>query len=110
MTGKLNNARNNFIKAMLLFKKTKDPRGIVYCRLGLGEIALLKGRKAAARRHFLASLYGSTKNSFAVEKCHARTLTACMNFGGGFSGKIDDGCYNRLGLKLGFQVLPFNIP
>jgi hypothetical protein len=29
---------------------------------------------------------------------------------GGFSGKIDNGCYDRLGLKLMFQGLPLNIP
>jgi tetratricopeptide (TPR) repeat protein len=104
MIGNYNKSRDNFIKAMLLFKKTKDPRGIVYCRLGLGEIALLKGMKAVARKHFLASLYGSTKNSFAVERCHTTTLISFMN------GKIDNGCYNRLGLKLRFQGLPFNIP
>ncbi|PIV42895.1 MAG: hypothetical protein COS27_06110 [Nitrospirae bacterium CG02_land_8_20_14_3_00_41_53] len=104
MIGNLNKARDNFIKAMLLFKKTKDPRGMIYCRLGLGEIALLKGKKAVARRHFLASLHGSMKNSFAIEGCHATTILSFMN------GKIDNTCYNRPGLKLRFQGLPFNIP
>jgi tetratricopeptide (TPR) repeat protein len=122
MIGTFNKARDNFIKAMLLFKKTKDPRGIVYCRLGLGEIAFLKGKKAIAKRQILASLCGSSKNSFAVEKCHATTLMSYMNKNNPpcppllkgckekFSEKIDNGCYNRLGLKLGFQGLPFNIP
>ena len=131
MTGDFNNAEENFVKAMLLFKKTKDPRGIIYCRLGLGEIALLKAKKVIAKRHLLASLDASVKNSFAVEKCHATTLISSMNENnppqptftkGGlrgimrkarlerFSGKIDNRCYNRLGLKLGFQNLPLNIP
>jgi hypothetical protein len=107
---------------MLLFKKTKDPRGIIYCRLGLGEIALLKGKRTIAKKHILKSLQGSSENSFAVEKCHATTLMSYMNKnnptsppfskGGmvGFSGKIDNGCYDRLGLKLMFQGLPLNIP
>ena len=129
MTGDFDKARNNFVRAMLLFKKTKDPRGIIYCRLGLGEIALLKAKKVIAKRHLLASLDASIKNSFAVEKCHAATLITFLNNPpsppftkggqrgimrkgrqGGFSGKIDKRCYNRLGLKLGFQNLPLNIP
>jgi len=129
MTGDFNKAEDNFVKAMLLFEKTKDPRGIVYCRLGLGEIALLKAKKVVAKRHLKASLDASIKNSFAVEKCHATTLITFLNnppsppFSkggqrgimrkwrqGGFSGEIDNRCYNKLGLKLGFQNLPLNIP
>ncbi len=113
MTGDLKKARDNFIRAMLLFKETKDPRGIIYCGLGLGEIALLKGKKAIAKRQILTSLHCSSKNSFAVEKCHAKTLISYMNKNNPpeFSlTSIDDGCYNRLGLKLRFQGLPFNIP
>jgi tetratricopeptide (TPR) repeat protein len=115
-------ARDNFIKAMLLFKKTRDPRGIIYCRLGLGELDFLEGREAIAMRQLNSALFESIKNSFAIEKCHAKTILSYINKNnpppphfskgeqGGFSEKIDDRCYNRLGLKLKFQGLPFNIP
>jgi len=110
MIGNLSKARDNFMRAMRLFKKTKDPRGIIYCRLGLGEIDLLDGDDTAARKHLSASLHASTKYGFAVEKCHAKTLMAYMNSKRGFFRKIDDGCYNKLGLKLSFRGLPLNIP
>ncbi|MEW6675269.1 MAG: tetratricopeptide repeat protein [Nitrospirota bacterium] len=104
MIGDYKRARDYFIRAMLLFKKTEDLRGIIYCRLGLGELNFLEGRKTHAKRQLKAALYDSTKNSFAVEKCHAKTILSYMD------GKIDNGCYNKLGLKLRFQGLPFNIP
>ena len=119
------------MKARQLFQATKDPRGLVYCRLGFGEIALLKGNKAIAKRHLLAARKESKKNNFAIEGCYADTLISFMNEtnpysppfrkGGlgrlrrlaeerGFSRKIDNTCYNQLGLKIRFQGLPFNIP
>lgn len=128
MMGNFKKARDNFIKAMLLFKKTKDPRGIIYCRLGLGELGLLEGRKVNAMRQLKTALSESTKNKFAIERCHAAAILSCMNennppapyFKGGYrgvkweqaglSGNIDDRCYNKLGLKLKFQGIPFNMP
>lgn len=104
MIGNYKRARDYLIRAMLLFKKTKDPRGIIYCKLGLGELNFLEGRMANAKRQLKAALYDSTKNSFAVEKYYAKTILSYMD------GKIDNECYNRLGLKLRFQGLPFNIP
>ncbi|MEW6213858.1 MAG: tetratricopeptide repeat protein [Nitrospirota bacterium] len=122
MIGNYKRGRDYFIRAMMLFKKTKDPRGIIYCRLGLGELDFLEGKNAVAKRRLTAALYESAKNSFAVEKCHAATILSYMNNPpkspfkippypqGRFSRKIDNRCYNRLGLKLRFQGLPFNIP
>jgi hypothetical protein len=120
--GNFKKARDNFIKAMLLFKKTRDPRGIIYCRLGLGELDFLEGREAIAMRKLNGALFESIKNSFAIERCHASTILSYMNKNnpptppfnkggqGGLSEKIDDRCYNTLGLRLEFQGLPFNIP
>jgi len=133
MMGNLKKASDNFIEAMLLFNKTKDQRGIIYCRLGLGEIDFLEGRKASAMKRLRVALYESIKNNFAIEKCHAAVVLSYMNKNnpltppfnsplgkggyrgvkgvqGGFSGKIDDRCYNSLGLRLKFRGLPFNIP
>jgi tetratricopeptide (TPR) repeat protein len=115
-------ARDNFIKAMLLFRRTKDPRGIVYCNLGLGELDLLSERKVNAINRIRMAFDDAVKNSFAIEKCHAALLLSYINKNnlpspplskgeqGKFSEKINNKCYNRLGLKLKFQGLPFNIP
>lgn len=97
-------ARDNFEDAMLLFKKTKDPRGIVYCRLGLGEIDFLEGRKALAVKQLEMAFREATEKGFAVERCHAAVILCYIN------EKINDKCYNRLGLRLKFRGLPFNIP
>jgi tetratricopeptide (TPR) repeat protein len=104
MMGNFGKARDSFIKAMLLFKRTKDPRGIIYCILGIGELDLLEGRKAHAVRQLRVALRESMKNDFAIERTHAQTIISCIG------GKIDKSSYNRLGLKLKFQGLPFNIP
>jgi tetratricopeptide (TPR) repeat protein len=121
ITGNFQKARANFIEAMLLFKRTKDARGIVYCNLGLGEIDFLSERKAIAIKRLQMAFHDAVSNSFAIEKCYATTFLSFINKnnppsppfskGGqeGFSEKTNT-CYNRLGLKLKFQGLPFNIP
>lgn len=104
MLGEQEKAIYNFRTASRLFKKTKDPRGGVYCMLGLGEVAMIQGRKAVAERYFIASVNDARRYGFAVEKCHAEMLLACL------SGKIKKDCYNKLGLKLQFTQAPFNLP
>jgi hypothetical protein len=122
MMGSLQKARDNFMKAMLLFRRTKDPRGIIYCSLGIGEIDFLSGGKAIAVKRLRMAFHEAVKHSFAIEKCHAALLLSYINKNnpplppfskggqGGFSEKTDNKCYNRLGLKLKVQGLPFNIP
>ena len=122
-------ARDNFQNAMLLFKKTKDPRGIVYCRLGIGEIDFLEGKKALAGKLIDMAFHEAAEKGFAIEKCHAATILSYISENDPsvslcqegmkkgtegrqvrFSEKINDKCYNRLGLRLKFRGLPFNIP
>jgi tetratricopeptide (TPR) repeat protein len=128
MMGNFKKARDNFIKAMLLFNRTKDQRGLIYCKLALGELDFLEGKKANAMRQLRAALCESMKNGFAIEKCHAAVILSFINENNpptpyfkeghigvkweqaGFSGNIDDRCYNKLGLKLKFHGLPFNMP
>jgi hypothetical protein len=86
------------------FRKTKDPRGVIYCRLGMGELALLSGRKSAALKLFVTALDESNAYGFAIENCYAEILMQILN------GKTNNSCCRRLGLKLGFQGLPLNIP
>lgn len=128
MMGNFKKARYNFIKAKLLFNTTKDPRGIIYCKLGLGELDFLEGKRSSAIKHLRAALSESIKNVFALERCHAAVILSYVNvnnpptpyFKGGYrgvrweqaglSGNIDDRCYNKLGSKLKFQGIPFNMP
>jgi tetratricopeptide (TPR) repeat protein len=128
MMGNFKKARDNFIKAMLLFNRTKDRRGLIYCKLALGELDYLEGKKANAMRQLRAALRESMKDGFAIEKCHAAVISSYINENNpstpyskdghrrdkckqaGFSGNIDDKCYNKLGLKLKFHGLPFNMP
>ena len=109
MTGVHKKARDYFKEAMRFFRKTKDPRGIIYCELGFSEISLLEGKKAAAKKYSSAALLGSKKNGFALEECHTETLISFLNEPSS-SGNKKSTCYDRLGLKLGFQTLPLNIP
>lgn len=104
MLGDYSKAVHYLDKAMTNFRKTKDPRGIIYCRLGFGEIALLTGDRAPAKRHIESALKESAAYGFAVERCYAETLAQML------SGKVDNSCYERLGLKLRFRSLPLNIP
>lgn len=104
MMGNFKKARDNFIKAMLLFNKTKDPRGIIYCKLALGELDFLEGKKANAIKLLKEAFHESMKNGFALEKIHAKTFISYIE------GKLNKSSYNKLGLKLKFQGIPFNMP
>lgn len=120
MIGDYKKARDNFRRALILFKKTKDSRGIIYCNLSLGEIAFLQDKKTEALRLLKEAFYKSLKNGYAIEKCHAGVILSYVLKDISASKKkqlkikrfseIDDRCYNRLGLKIRFQGLPFNIP
>ena len=70
----------------------------------MGEVEFLQGNLSSARRNFKSALRASMANKFSVEACHSKTLLSFMD------GKIDNRCYNKLGLKLRFRTIPFNIP
>lgn len=125
MMGDYKKAQDNFIKALLLFKKTNDQRGIIYCKFGIGELNILQNKKKNAIRLLREAFHESMKNGYDVEKCHAGLILSYIYknipFIKGvqimvnkelmpFSEKIDIRCYKRLGLKLKFQGLPFNMP
>lgn len=128
MMGNFKRARDNFIKAMLLFNKTKDQRGVIYCKLAIGELDFLEGRKANAVKQLGTALSESVKNGFAIEKCHAAVISSYIDKNNpsipcfkkrhrgdkckqaGFSEEIYNRCYKKLGLKLRFYGLPFNMP
>jgi len=97
-------AEKLFKEAQGLFRKTKDPRGLIYCQLGFGEISLLRGKGATAVRKFKDSLRQAKKYGFRVEACHASMLLSYAY------GKKKMVCYNSLGIIMDFNEAPFNIP
>ncbi len=104
MLGDYKESRKCFKTARYFFDKTKDPRGIIYCNLGLGEIALLEERKKLAEKYFIKSIKDAKQYGFMLESCHSEMLESYL------FGKIKRSCYNKLGLKLHFKNAPFNIP
>jgi hypothetical protein len=104
MLGDYRNAMHYFKLSQDLFRQTKDPRGLIYCELGFGEITLLEGKSKRAEKYFREAVAGADKYGFKVESCHAALLFSSL------SGKTASGCYNNLGLKLNFDSLPFNLP
>jgi hypothetical protein len=104
MTGDYEKAAGYLKKAMQFFRKTKDPRGVIYCRLGFGEIAFLSGKKAVAKKYVSNALREAAAYRFSVEKCYAETLYSFVH------GSKNTACHTRLGLKLNFEKLPLNIP
>ena len=52
MRGDYLRSAQTFTRARGLFRKTRDARGGIYCRLGTGELALLRGRHKTARTAF----------------------------------------------------------
>jgi len=98
MKGSYRRAFRNLEKAESLFKITNDPRGLVYCKLGYGELRLLAGDRTGARRFFKSGLSIAEKFGFKVEAAHAKMLLERP------SG------YIKLGIKLDFQAPPYNLP
>jgi tetratricopeptide (TPR) repeat protein len=104
MTGKNALAERYFNNSLRLFRKTKDPRGILYCRMGLAELKAIRGGKGNAAR-MLESVKAEAKDrGFLVELCHAGALLSCIR------GKTDNACYRKLGLETRYESIPFNIP
>ncbi len=100
-------SRNYINKALTNFKKTKDPRGIIYCSLTLGEMEFMEGNHASAKRRFLSALNSAAKHDFMLEKCHAEVLLQ-----NAISGLIQKkpGCYKKIGVDCAEVSMPFNMP
>jgi len=109
ITGNLPLAEKYFKDAQRNFRKTKDPRGLIYCRLAIGESKLMLGssaqKRAEARRYFTEARDLASKWKFGVELCHSEALLSFIE-----EGRTDNSCYRKLGLRLSFDKVPFNIP
>jgi hypothetical protein len=104
MLGRLALSERYTKEALRNFRRTKDPRGVIYCRLSEAEIAFLRGREASARKLLQAAGEDARSWGFAVERCHCRMLLGEMEDARGGA------CYRQLGLRLSFGSIPFNIP
>ncbi|HXW69210.1 MAG TPA: tetratricopeptide repeat protein [Dissulfurispiraceae bacterium] len=101
-------ARTFTSAALRNFKRTKDPRGVIYCDMLLGEMDFMRGRNAAADKRLRRALLGAGNYGFSLEQCHAKTLLALLP---GSTGKtVPLSCYKRIGVSLHTVSIPFNMP
>jgi tetratricopeptide (TPR) repeat protein len=100
----IDNARKNF-------KKTKDPRGIIYCDLADGEIAWMEGNNRKAHKMIKSALSNAGRHKFRLEECHGHLIALNMKqpYSRGATAK-NPPCYKKIGIVLNFGSMPFNIP
>ena len=71
MRGEYQRSATEFARAQALFRDTRDHRGLIYCRLGVGELAFLQHREKTAHRDFAWSLERAHRYGYDAEACHA---------------------------------------
>jgi tetratricopeptide (TPR) repeat protein len=69
-------AKKHIAEARKNFRRTRDPRGLIYCDLADGEMAWIEGRDKSAIRLVWKALASATAYRFRLEQCHARLLAA----------------------------------
>ncbi|NTU42637.1 MAG: tetratricopeptide repeat protein [Nitrospirales bacterium] len=102
--GDLDLAQEYTDKAMKNFLKTKDPRGIIYCNLTLGEVDFMRGKKKQGIKKVRSALESAEGYGFKLERCHCRTLLGLME------GTRKPACYKGLGVSIDLTAIPLNIP
>lgn len=101
-------ARSYVASAQNNFRKTKDPRGIIYCDMLLGEVDFMMGRKASADKRVRRAVQSAKQYGFSLELCHANTLLAIM--AGAASSSVPLSCYTKIGVTMHNAAIPFNMP
>ena len=111
MKGDLSSALKYTAEARRNFRKTKDPRGIIYCDLARGEVAWMMGKGKAAHALISEALASAVAHKFRLEECHARLLllNAGKTYRKGSVAKTPP-CYKKIGVGLRFDTMPFNLP
>lgn len=94
--------------ALRNFKKTKDPRGVIYCDMLIGEMDFMKGRNAAAGKRLGRALLIAGKYGFSLEQCHAKTLLGLLPGAPREAEPLS--CYRRMGVTIHNISVPFNMP
>ncbi len=114
MEGDFAGARASIGTALKNFKKTKDPRGIIYCDMTLGELEFMEGKRARAEKKLLSAFGSASDHGFKLEQCHARALLMLVN-GPYAAGRLTGSaglasCYKKTGVNLKVASIPFNMP
>jgi hypothetical protein len=71
-------ARRTLQSALKNFHKTRDPRGVIYCQLTLGELDAMESRYDRAAERLQAALDSAASHRFKLEVCHARALLGML--------------------------------
>ncbi len=66
--------REKLKEAEMLFNETKDPRGKIYCMMGIGELNYLNGNRKSAEKMFLKSIELAASYRFGIEREYAERL------------------------------------
>jgi hypothetical protein len=77
MIGEYQRARREITQAQKNFRKTKDPRGLIYCEMALGQIDFLHGRRKQARGRFQAAYKEATGVRFRRGAVSCRNAHQC---------------------------------
>jgi hypothetical protein len=97
-----------FARAQALFRDTRDHRGLIYCRLGMGELALLQGQEKIACRAFQWSLAQAKRYGYLAEACHALACLALVDSAPDWSAVKK--AYQACGLHFTPPPPPLNLP
>lgn len=109
--GYLDASRRMIGKAMTNFRKTRDPRGLIYCELTLGEIGVLSSDRGRAEKRFRTALKSAERHRFMLEICHARKLLSLLSpaVNQRRANSIDQ-CYRKIGARLEAMSFPVSMP
>jgi tetratricopeptide (TPR) repeat protein len=108
MLGDYRRSAEAFARARHLFRSTRDHRGLIYCRLGRGELALLQGKEKTARLAFTRSLEQAERFGYRAEACHALAGLALVDPSPNWA-KVKK-AYRRCGLHFTPPPPPLNLP
>jgi hypothetical protein len=108
MLGGYEQSSEAFTRAQALFRDTRDYRGSIYCRLGVGELALLQGKEKMAGRAFTRSLQQAKRYGYHAEACHALCGLALVDPAPDW-GAVKE-AYRTCGLHFTPPPPPLNLP
>ena len=108
MLGDYQRSPEAFVRAQALFRDTRDHRGSIYCRLGVGELGLLQGKKKTARLAFAHCLERSEHYGYHAEACHALAGLALVDLDPDWAAVKK--AYRACGLHFTPPPPPLNLP
>lgn len=101
-------------KALKNFIKTRDMRGVAYCKLTHGEIEFMEGNHAKALKILKSALQITNSYNFALERCHAESLLNIalhLKKHGSLETLIPlSKCYKKIGVQNYLDNIPCKMP